>query len=58
MKKNCTLPKHNISKYRNECLSVFYAWTDFDEFFYVYLSGFLGDLDSQLNPVGPTRGSA
>ena len=47
--------------YKNEfyCLSVLCAflngWTDFDEFFCVCLPGFLDDLYSQLDPVGPTR---
>jgi len=52
----------------NFCLYVLYAFlnglTDFDEIFCLYLSGwnwsleFLDDLDSQLDPVGPTRGGA
>jgi len=32
--------------------------TDFNEIFYMWLSGFLDDLDPQSDAVGPTRGSA
>jgi len=46
----------------NVCLYVLYAflngWTDFDEVFCVCLSSSLDYLDSQLDPVGPTRGGS
>jgi len=52
--------------YINECLSVrlsiLYAfpnnWTLFYDTFCVCFSGSLDDLDSQLDPVDPTRGGA
>jgi len=44
------------------CPNVLYAflngWTDVDDIFCVYLSGFRDDLDSQLDQVGSTRENA